>query len=413
MVLETIRHFKEEAMRSPQNFTITNGAIHQQAVEALQGYLQLEDHGPKCTAAVILAVLLYAAARITSVDNACSRLRNAPTGRALNEALNGILPDSGELVRRINGSLAHDLPKSLRKGKQTLAIDETLIPYHGKPWKDKNEIRRSKPKSGTSHFHGYVTCYVVQHGERFTLAVLWLRQGDTLKDAVQQLMKIVRKLGIKVGLLLLDRGFYNVAVIRYLQRARYPFLMPVMHRGRSGGSRRFLGWKKSGYSTYTLCSNQGERATVQICVSCKNYSGQWKRHGRKPLVYAFWGFQPGSPRWVRETYRRRFGIETSYRQMNQARIFTCTRNPVKRLLYIGIALVLRNIWVWFHLTALCRRQGRHIILQLDLLRLRTMLQFICQVASASLGGEDEEIDLIRGRPKDCSVAQETDRNSNY
>jgi hypothetical protein len=28
--------------------------------------------------------------------------------------------------------------------------------------------------------------------------------------------------------LLLDHGFYGVAVIRYLQRARYPFLMPVV-----------------------------------------------------------------------------------------------------------------------------------------------------------------------------------------
>lgn len=400
-------------MRSRRKFTITNGEVHQQAVETLQHHLQLEDHGPKCTASVILSVLLYAAARLTSVENSCRRLRNAPTGRALNNAINATLPDSDELLRRINASLAGDLPKGLRKRPQTLAIDETLIPYHGKPWKDENEIRRSKAKSGTSHFHGYVTCYVVRHGERFTLAMLWLRKGDTLKNAVQQLMKIVRKLGIQVGLLLLDRGFYSVAVIRYLQRARCPFLMPVVHRGRSGGTRRFLDWKKSGYSTYTLCSNQGERATIQICVSCKNYAGQWKRHGRKALVFAYWGFQPGSPRWVRETYRRRFGIETSYRQMNQARIFTCTRNPLRRLLYIGIALVLRNIWVWFHLTVLCQRQGRQIILQLDLLRMSTMLQFIRQVTADLLGGEDREIALIRGRPKDCSDEEETHRNSNY
>jgi len=44
----------------------------------------------------------------------------------------------------------------------------------------------------------------------------------------------------------------------------------------------------------------------------------------------------------------RFGIETSYRQMNQARIRTCTRDPKQRLLFVAIALLPRNVWAWFH-----------------------------------------------------------------
>ena len=42
-------------------------------------------------------------------------------------------------------------------------------------------------------------------------------------------------------------------------------------------------------------------------------------------------------------HRTRFGIEASYRQLHEARIKTCTRDP--RLLFVGIALVLRNVWV--------------------------------------------------------------------
>jgi putative transposase len=49
--------------------------------------------------------------------------------------------------------------------------------------------------------------------------------------------------------------------------------------------------------------------------------------------------------WVRRTYRRRFGIETSYRQMNQGRIRTSTRRPELRLLFVAVALILRNVWV--------------------------------------------------------------------
>lgn len=45
-------------------------------------------------------------------------------------------------------------------------------------------------------------------------------------------------------------------------------------------------------------------------------------------------------------HRKRVGIETSYRPRNEARIKTCTRNPPLRLLFVGVALVLRNVWVW-------------------------------------------------------------------
>ena len=44
-------------------------------------------------------------------------------------------------------------------------------------------------------------------------------------------------------------------------------------------------------------------------------------------------------------YRQRFGIESSYRQMNQVRARTSTRNPVIRLLLVGLAFVLFNRYI--------------------------------------------------------------------
>ena len=44
--------------------------------------------------------------------------------------------------------------------------------------------------------------------------------------------------------------------------------------------------------------------------------------------------------------RRRFGIETSYRQLNQAKAVTSTTDPRRRLLWLGVALLLRQVWVW-------------------------------------------------------------------
>jgi hypothetical protein len=60
------------------------------------------------------------------------------------------------------------------------------------------------------------------------------------------------------------------------------------------------------------------------------------------------------------TYRTRFGIESSDRQMNQARGRTSTQRPELRLLYVGTSLVLRNERVWLHFAGLStpRRCGR-------------------------------------------------------
>ena len=62
-------------------------------------------------------------------------------------------------------------------------------------------------------------------------------------------------------------------------------------------------------------------------------------------MYAFWGLAPASVDWVRQTYRTRFGIETSYRQKNQARGWTTSRDVGYRLLLEGVAHLVRQIWV--------------------------------------------------------------------
>jgi len=127
---------------------------------------------------------------------------------------------------------------------------------------------------------------------------------------------------------------------------------------------------------------------VSICVKCRNYRGQWKRRGRQALIYAYWGYQPPSPDSVFTTYRLRFGIESSYRQMHEARIRTTTRRPEARLLHVGIALVLRNLWVWLHYAVLAmpRRGGRVVLL--ERLRWETLLLWLLHVVEGMFGVAD-------------------------
>lgn len=87
-------------------------------------------------------------------------------------------------------------------------------------------------KSGTSHLHAYASLYVVCQGQRFTIALTPVDAGEAMGDVVKRLLRQAARLGVRPRLLLPDRGFFGIEVIRYLQCARVPFLLPAVARGR-------------------------------------------------------------------------------------------------------------------------------------------------------------------------------------
>src|SRR5215218_8733908 len=362
------------------HFTVTRAAVHRHACELLRGCLALGDYSPGCTARLLLHVLFAACARLSSLAAACLSLAAAPSRETVRKAWLAWLPARDELLRRLNRCLSIEVPRTLRR----------------RPMCDASEVYRSQARDGTSHFHAYATAYVNYRGQRFTLALTMVDKGEKMEAVLRRLLARLGRLGVDSRMLLLDRGFWSVAVIRYLQAARKPFLMPVVLRGRKAGhadgpsgTRVFALRERSGWGEYRLKGGDGRTARVSICVHCRNFAGQWGRHGRQALVYAFWGFTPPSTRWVRETYRKRFAIETSYRQMQQGRARTCTRNPLVRLLLVGVALVLRNVWVWLHYAVLSTPRRGNCRYNLERLTLRTMLQWLQHQAEEELGRRDE------------------------
>jgi hypothetical protein len=378
-------------------FTVTPQSVQRLARDLLRTHLALTDYGRSCPASALLAVVFAACARLTSLFAAALRLRRGPGVETVRKALLANLPSEAALLeRRLHKVLHALLPAALRQRRHRLAVDLTLIPYHGQPQVQPDELYRGQAKGGTTHFHAYATLYLVLRGQRFTVALTWVRHGTDGATVLRRLLRVASRAGIRPRLLLLDRGFYTVSVIRYLQAARYPFLMPVPIKGRRanhpkgpGGTRVFATWRRSGYGQYTLHSTGKQRATVGICVHCRNRAGRRKRHGRERLVYAYWGWQPPDPAAVSQLYRSRFGIESSYRQMNQARPRTCSRNPLVRLFLVGVALLLRNVWVWLHWEVLAGKRRGARTLRLEMLTLKHLLHMLLHVAEEQFAVNDE------------------------
>jgi Transposase DDE domain len=374
--------------------TLTPAQVYRFAVDFCQPHLRFRAVG-KVTGEVILSVLFAAAARISSIHETCGRLAKAPCEETFTAALYPQLIDVEEMKRRVNAAFADHLPRALRRRRQRplrVAVDLTLIAYYGKYALDDPLIYRSQAKRGTNSFFAYATAYLMLHGQRFTLAVAPVTRSESLKQVLQELLLVLSQRGLKIGLLLLDRGFYSVEVIRYLQQARRPFLMPLVGHGRQvnhprgpSGSNVFKAMKRSGWSTHTLQDGKKNKVTVSVCVKRARYKNKHGERKSETWVYAYWGITPKRVDWVRDTYRRRFGIETSYRQMNQCRIRTTTKRFHVRFLYVAIGLLLRNLWVWLHYFVLSspRRGCRRF--HWDLLRVERMLLWLEEVAKSLYG----------------------------
>jgi hypothetical protein len=372
-------------------YTLTPSQVHRLTTQLLVEHMALSDFGRSCPIVTLLTIVFAACARLTSLFAATCGLRQAPSCETVRRALLANLPEIHLLEQRLNKTLRASLPRLLGR-RQRLAIDLTLLPYHGQPLHQANELYRGQAKSGTTHFHAYATAYLIQRGQRVTVALSYVRQGESLAEVLQRLLRWARQAGVRSQLLLLDRGFYSVEVIRYLQAARWPFLMPVPLKGRKadhpkgpGGTRVFACWRRGGFGSYRLHPTGGRTATVNICVHCRNRAGRRGKKGRERLVYAYWGWRPDHPRQVSDLYRQRFGIETSYRQMNQCRARTCTRNPGVRLFLVGVALLLRNVWVWLHWQVLSGKRRGWRLLRLQVLTLKALLHQLWQVAGELMG----------------------------
>jgi putative transposase len=97
-----------------------------------------------------------------------------------------------------------------------------------------------------------------------------------------------------------------------------------------------------------LYVNSPKHGALKVdAVVVKKYSkGRYQQMGARWFAYAV-GRLPKSveAHQVFEMYRQRFGIEASYRQMNQVRARTTSRNPVVRLLLVGLAFVIFNLYI--------------------------------------------------------------------
>jgi putative transposase len=354
--------------------SLTDEITLQSAIDCLSDHLPLEmtgDYSPQD----LFEILLRAASRRDSLEHTVRQLEGSPSGNGVRYHLDK-LNDMATVEQQLNRALQSRIPPKIAKHSQRLAIDLHLIPYYGTPTDaEAPYIYRSQAKAGTTTFFAYATVYVICRNKRVTLGIHAVHRQETLVATITYLLAMLYPLKVRVQRLYLDRGFYSVPVIRWLQALNLPFLMPGVIRGKTGGTRQLLVGRTSYATRYTLSSPLYGPVSCQmrvVCTYCKGFKG---KHGIQYSLYVVHRVKVALHQ-LHHHYKERFGIETSYRMKNHCRIRTTTKNPVTRFLFVALAFLLVNLWVYllWHFVSQTQRGGR--VVYRALFSLKTMLEFL-------------------------------------
>jgi hypothetical protein len=177
---------------------------------------------------------------------------------------------------------------------------------------------------------------------RLTLALTYVLPTESTLSILERLLKRREALGIGCKVLYLDKGFCSGDIIAYLQDAKVPTLIACPIRGKQGlgGTRALCTGRKAHRVAYTF--TDGTTAELAVVPTLTRDKKTLKKR-RGWLVYVLIHLD-WSAKKTHQRYHRRFGIESSYRQLGQLRAFTNSRNVALRFFYLALALWLLNIW---------------------------------------------------------------------
>jgi putative transposase len=358
----------------------------------LEHYFDLSADGYLCQTRDLWNILVSAAARCTYIETVCNDLSTAPDGNTVRGYLNEQLTPKiiRALQRDCNRALASQLPVWLRDHPKQVALDLHDEPYYGKdddPDDPDCWICRGEARAGTTRFYRCATAYVMHRDVRFTLAVEFVHPSDDLIQVVKRLLRRVKALKIKVKRAYLDKGFCSIPVLRGLPVAE-PDLAAIIAapiKGKTGGTRALCQGRRSYRTEHTFRSQDYGELTVPVMVVRTRSKQRDGTYHWVWLVYVLLNVPDLTARQVRKAYRRRFGIESSYRLLEQVRGHTTARNAALRFLWMGIALLIGNIWIALHWTFLRRRgSGPRRVARWAFI-LPCMLQFLRRAIEAIYG----------------------------
>jgi len=367
-------------MRQP-HCTITPAVVRDTARAALQRALLWAAYGRLVSARRLLDLLLLVAARRSSLSAVVRRFRFGFSHEAARQAVAANLPGTAALTEGLVEALYSCGGRRWRQRRWDVALDLHYCPFYGD--KAAAGAAGGPKKHGRKRHYAYATAVLVHRRHRHTVGLLPLAGKFKPHEVVAALLGQLPRRGLRLRGVVLDSGFDSGQTLLLLQGRGLSYTVPLRRKGKGSNRRNACFGLPVGTVTEVAWVTEASRRPVRTAAVVAR-----RPSDKKVGVYAFggWGPQEGArvrqrARLARRAYRRRFGIETSYRQANQGKGTTTKKDPAYRLLLFGLALLLRQAWVWLS-GQLARARGLRPRAWVGALPLRTLLEWLADLLKA-------------------------------
>jgi hypothetical protein len=311
--------------------------------QIMKKHLPIQANGYCCNTDMLFDILMKASAECSSLEAVCADLENVADSNTVREYINQAIPIEklAEQEAAVNQAFAECIPRSMARTGVEIAMDFHDEPFYGKLAATRAVTCSGRAKKGTTHFVRIASAYVIWRQVRLTLAVHYVLPGEKALAVLKILLGYLQKLDFAAKVLYLDKGFAATSIINYLTDQEQAAIIANPIRGKDGGTRALCRGRKSYTTDYTF--SDGTRTTIAMKASLvPDKNGKRRRKWLSFIVILLeWSVDK-----VYRQYRRRFGVECSYRLLRRVRATTTSRNPAMRFFLLSIGLILTNAWVF-------------------------------------------------------------------
>jgi hypothetical protein len=359
--------------------------VRQVVEQTLQEYLHIATEGYKCDSSQVIQVLVKAAIEGQTIESVCRDLELEVGSNTIRERLNGLLEVS-DLRRHeceMNSALAGNIPEQMPRTGREMALDYHDEPFYGQTPELRTYACRGAAKEGTTYFYRVATLYGMWRAVRVTVAMTYVLPEDSNLSVVERLMQRRHQLGFRPGVVYMDKEFCEGPVVQYLTQAHIPAILACPIRGGKGGTRALCQGRKAYCTDYTFTDG----TTAHLALMPARVPDKTGRRRVKWLAFVVIHLS-WSAKKVAQRYRRRFGIESTYRQLDPLRARTASCNPALRFFLLGLGFLLLNIWVmlrWLTTRLIARGPARW---DEDAFRLFRFIAFLRRAIEHALGTID-------------------------
>jgi len=307
----------------------------------------------KVTTSNITSSLITAATNLAFVNESCKS--------------SGMISKSQVIYRKLNEHTKEEISKCFneatirffkilkiisRNRKLIVSFDTTKEAFYGKFEKalpeDRLYLHSGSIAKESYYYYEYMTSSITCNvDEKFILNGLIVPIGFYMEDYVYEMIQFIKQL-VPVELFLFDRGFGSWGMIYRLKELKVNYL---------------VFWKKQG-SWYKKYLDELEDEEMKLIKRTKKYNRNKtnyktssnfviiKQYNSKNFVFD-WIFATNltinSSSFYIKRYKKRWGIETTYRVIDKIRIYTTSTNHIIRYFLFMFTCFVHNIWKFFQM----------------------------------------------------------------